>query len=169
MRFLFLSFLLLPWLITAQETSSGTAFSGPGPVFSVELLADSLAVTNQIHGPYVGFSGERTDQYHRFEQLCERADCAELLTLSNHENAVVRGYAFWGLARKQYPKLDSLLLAHAQDESLVTEIQGGIMNRIPVIDFMLWVVNPDMMDDQSLKMDAETFRQVTELRFAEDE
>lgn len=135
-------------------------------LISSQLLADSLALTNQIHGPYVGFSGERTQQYDRFERLTELADCGALLELSKHENAVVRGYAFWGLARKQYPKLDSVLLAHAQDESLVTEIQGGVMNRIPLIEFMLWVVHPDMMDDQSLKLDSDTFRQVSELRFS---
>lgn len=161
LRAILLIYLLLPCILLGQQTMDrNTSLT--------HLLADSLAFTNQIHGPYVGFSGERTDQYRRFETLTERLDCGELLKLCSHKNAVVRGYAFWGLARKHYSGLDSLLLAHAHDESPVIEIQGGVMNQIPLIEFMLWVVNPDMMDAESLKLDADTFRQVTELRFSEE-
>ena len=161
MRAVFLLFFFLPCIILGQQATDGN------PSLT-RLLADSLAVTNQIHGPYVGFSGERTAQYWRFETLTELADCGELLELSNHPNAVVRGYAFWGLARKHYSDLDSLLMVHAHDETPVIEIQGGVMNQIPLIEFMLWVVNPDMMDSESLKLDRDTFRQVTELRFTEE-
>ena len=57
-------------------------------------------------------------------------------------------------------------MAHAHDESLVVEIQGGVINQIPLIDFMLWVVDPDILDEESLKLDHKTFQKVTDLRFS---
>ena len=153
--------LMAPLLALGQGKQAGT----DNPLVR---LTDSLAHTNQIHGPYVGFSGQRTPQYKRFEKLMELADCRELLEFSKHPNAVVRGYAFWGLARKQYPKLDSVLIAHAHDEAPVLEIQGGVMNQIPLVSFMMWVVDPDMMDAESRKLDPSVFQKVSELRFSQE-
>lgn len=157
----FLICLLAPLLVLGQGKQARTDSL-------LVRLTDSLAYTNQIHGPYVGFSGKRTTQYKRFEKLMELSDCPDLLEFCNHPSAVVRGYAFWGLARKQYPGLDSVLIAHAQDETPVVEIQGGVMNQIPLVRFMLWVVDPDMMDAESRKLDPAVFQKITELRFSRD-
>lgn len=131
-------------------------------------LADSLALVNQVHGPYVGFDGATTPQYQHFVTLSQTASDLELLELCDHENAVVRAYAFWALARRQYAGLDSVLLAHARDEDLISEIQGGVINRIPVIEFMQWIVRPDMMDGSGTKLDPEVLQRVARLRFAEE-
>lgn len=159
MKYLLTLLILIPLNAWAQEAEGASGGAIPS-------LADSLAAVNQVHGPYVGFSGEATDQYQNFLLLCEQATEAELLELCEHENAVVRAYAFWALARQQYDHLDSVLLAHSRDETLITEIQGGVMTRVPLIDFMQWVVSPDMMDAQSKKLDAKVLERVAELRFS---
>ncbi|MBC2838750.1 hypothetical protein [Robiginitalea sp. SC105] len=130
-------------------------------------LADTLAVVNQIHGPYVGFTGETSAQYRNFVKLSELACTDELLQLTTHKNAVVRAYAFWALARQQYEELDEVLLEHARDEELVREMQGGMVTRVPVIDFMQWVVDPDLLDADSKKLEADVFEKVSEIRFSD--
>ncbi|MDG1571033.1 hypothetical protein OZ410_01795 [Robiginitalea sp. M366] len=151
---------LLPGLAPAQETAADS-------VPAYQALADSLAKVNRVHGPYVGFNGETTNQYRNFLQLTETASEGQLLELCNHDNAVVRAYAFWGLARNQFTRLDSLLLAHARDEAPVSEVQGGVITRIPLVDFMQWVVDPNMMDTRSKKLDPAVIRRLAELRFAD--
>ncbi len=134
----------------------------------LQVLTESIAEVNQIHGPYIGFDDVQPEQYLRFERLVERADCQELLACTSHENATVRAYAFWALARKQYPDLEKVLLDHAKDEEYVSEIQGGVLTQIPLIEFMQWVVDPDMLDgDESKKLDPSVHRKVAELRFSE--
>lgn len=164
------------WAQPAAPESATTGVSGVGEAKSIledlpleiQVLTDSIAEINQIHGPYVGFDDSHPEQYLRFERLVERADCQELLACTSHENATVRAYAFWGLARKQYPDLEKVLLDHAKDEEYVSEIQGGVLTQIPLIEFMQWVVDPDMLDgDESKKLDPAVHRKVAELRFSE--
>lgn len=131
------------------------------------VLADSLAVVNELHGPYVGFSGTVTGQYKNFVKLVGIAGPEELLELMGHPNAVVRGYAFWALAREQYELLDSVLLAHARDEVPVRVMQGGMVSELPLVDFMQWVVNPDLLDGDCKKLDTEVIDRVAELRFSD--
>ncbi len=166
----FLLLLLFPIGIWAQPhvpaAGEPDGFEDPR-LAEINRLADSLAAVNAIHGEYVGFDGINSAQYQNFETLTALACPEELLGLMQHENAVVRGYAFWGLARQQYPKLDSVLLAHARDESLVREMQGGMLSSVPLIDFMQWVVDPALMDGESRKLEREVFERVSELRFSD--
>ena len=156
-------------LLPALGFSQPAAGKGPNPSppDSLQVLTDSLAQVNELHGPYVGFSGAITAQYKNFGKLVEAATPEDLLQLMDHSNAVVRGYAFWGLAREQYDKLDSVLLAHARDEVPVRAIQGGMVTALPLVDFMQWVVNPDMLDGDCKKLDDSVIDRVAELRFPE--
>lgn len=133
----------------------------------IGAIVDSLALVNEIHGSYVGFSGATTRQYEHFIQLSQLACPEELLLLTSHENAVVRAYAFWALARQQYEGLEKVLLEHARDEALVREVQGGMVTTVPLIDFMQWVVDPDLLDTESKKLDTDVFRQISEIRFSD--
>ncbi|SFR33300.1 hypothetical protein SAMN04490243_0649 [Robiginitalea myxolifaciens] len=171
--------LTVPGQVWAQPAAPGFATTGVGQAdeakstqealpIELQVLTDSIAEVNQIHGPYIGFDNTQPEQYLRFVRLVERADCQELLACTSHDNATVRAYAFWGLARKQYPDLEKVLLDHAKDEEYVSEIQGGVLTQIPLIEFMQWVVDPDMLDgDESKKLDPAVHRKVAELRFSE--
>ena len=161
--------LLLAFLFPALVFSQASAGENPDPAprGTLEMLAGSLAGVNELHGPYVGFSGTVTEQYKNFGKLVEKADPEELLDLMEHPNAVVRGYAFWALARDQYELLDSVLLAHARDEAPVRLMQGGMVTELPLVDFMQWVVNPDLLDGDCKKLDNEVIDRVAELRFSD--
>ncbi len=156
---------LLPSLLPAQPTAAEN--NTPLPEDSLHMLVDSLAAVNELHGPYVGFSGTVTRQYLNFQELVEKAEAPTLLEFTQHQNAVVRGYAFWGLARKQYESLDSVLLAHARDEDLIRVLQGGMVTELPLVDFLQWVVNPELMDGDSKKLDNSVLEKVAELRFSD--
>ena len=156
---------LLPTLLLAQPSVAG--YPDPMPADSVQVLTDSLAGVNELHGPYVGFSGAVSGQYRNFGKLVELTCPEELLELMGHPNAVVRGYAFWGLARDQYENLDSVLLAHARDEAPVRVLQGGMVSELPLIDFLQWVVNPQLLDGDCKKLDARVIDRVAELRFSD--
>ena len=166
----FLLLILFPVALWAQPHAPAT--SEPGltedpRLVEIRRLADTLSAVNAIHAEYVGFDGIQSAQYQNFETLTALACPTELLGLMQHDNAVVRGYAFWGLARQQFPKLDSVLLAHARDESLVREMQGGMISSVPLIDFMQWVVDPALMDEESRKLEQDVFERVSELRFSD--
>lgn len=156
---------LLPSLLLAQPSAGD--YQGIQPMDSVYRLADSLAAVNALHGPYVGFSGEVTGQYRNFVALVDTANAEDLLELMQHPNAVVRGYAFWGLAREQYGALDSVLLAHARDEAPVRVLQGGMVTELPLVDFLQWVVNPRLLDGDCKKLDESVIEKVVELRFSD--
>ena len=161
--------LLLACLFPALGFSQPAAEQHPAPMpfDAVQMLADSLASVDELHGPYVGFSGTINEQYKNFGKLVETADPEDLLELMAHSNAVVRGYAFWGLAREQYEKLDSVLLAHARDEAPVRVRQGGVVASLPLVDFLQWVVNPDMLDRDCKKLDESVIDRVAVLRFSD--
>lgn len=178
--FALLFLLLLPFSGLAQPSLPVGSAPGvrvaageTGPVKVVEIpehigeIVDSLAIVNEIHGSYVGFSGETTRQYKNFIRLSQLACPDELLLLTSHKNAVVRAYAFWALARQQYADLEQVLLDHARDEALVREVQGGMVTQVPLIDFMQWVVDPDLLDTESKKLDTDVFRQISEIRFSD--
>lgn len=150
--------------VKTEETGDLTKVEIPE---HIAAIADSLAVVNEIHGSYVGFSGETTRQYENFIRLSQLACPDELLLLTSHKNAVVRAYAFWALARQQYEELEQVLLEHARDEALVREVQGGMVTQVPLIDFMQWVVDPELLDTESKKLDTDVFRQVSEIRFSD--
>ena len=160
--------LLLSCLFPALGFSQPSAgsYPEPAPTVSLEVLVDSMAAVNELHGPYVGFSGIVTEQYRNFGKLAETAGSEELLDLMGHANAVVRGYAFWALARAQYERLDSVLLAHARDETPVRVMQGGMVTELPLVDFMQWVVNPDLLDGDCKKLDPQVIERVSEIRFS---
>ncbi len=164
MRSFLLAF-LLPLTLLAQP--SAQEFLSPQSREPLHVLTDSLAGVNELHGPYVGFSGAVSGQYQNFLELVDTAKAEALLALMQHPNAVVRGYAFWGLAREHYEKLDSVLLSHARDEAPVRFIQGGMVTELPLVDFLQWVVNPQLLDGDCKKLDNSVLDRVTELRFSD--
>lgn len=119
-----------------------------------------MAKENEVHNAAVGVAGEKTLQYRRFEGLVKKATLNELLELAEHPNPAVRVYAFWGLAKREFEKLETVLMAHAADEQLVYHIQGCLGGDIKVIDFMLLVVATDMIDLECKKLDQAAFNRL---------
>ena len=59
------------------------------------------------------------------------------------------------------------MLSHARDEAPVRFIQGGMVTELPLVDFLQWVVNPQLLDGDCKKLDNSVLDRVTELRFSD--
>jgi hypothetical protein len=130
----------------------------------VRKIADKIGKLNEIHGAAISVGGERTEQYDRFEKIVKEATIEELLELMEHPKPAVRGYTFWGLAKRYYEGLEEVLIAHANDEEKVFQINGCIGGEIPVIDFMRWIVMPRMIDVKCKKLRKSALRRLDENR-----
>lgn len=159
---LFLSFLAFPLFLTAQSlkpTYDSQKISKP-----VRQIVKDIAKENEIHGIAVGYGGVKTSQYRRFEGLYTKASVEELIELVEHPNPAVRGYAFWGLAKRHDEKLETIIMAHATDSQFVYQIDGCIGGEIPVTEFMRWVVTPQMIDWECKKLDQAALDRLQERR-----
>ena len=148
---LFLSLLVLPLLLPAQSPKSTYA---PQKISkSILQIAKDMAKENEVHNAAISVAGEKTLQYRRFEGLVKKATFNELLELVEHPNSAVRVYAFWAMAKRKFEKLEAVLMAHAADEQLVYYIEGCLGGDLKVIDFMIRVVTPEMIDWECKKLD----------------
>ena len=116
-----------------------------------ELVA-AIANANIIDSASVGYSGEQTVQYGRFELLYKSATLSECLALTYHENAVVRGYAFWGLAKKHYKDIEAVFDRFSDDKTIVLVFQGCLGDQVPLSLYARWVVTPQMFDSDCKKL-----------------
>lgn len=152
----------LPLFLFGQSPTS--AYDPQKISKAVRQIVKAIAEENEIHGTAVGYGGVKTPQYRRFEGLYTKAGLEELIELVEHPNPAVRAYVFWGLAKRQYEKLEAIILAHAADEQFVYQIDGCIGGEIPVIDFMCWVVTPEMIDWECKKFDNAALDRLQERR-----
>jgi len=119
----------------------------------INKLANAIA-ENVIHSAAVGYTGEKTIEYDRFEQLYNSTTSDECLILISHRNAAVRGYAFWALAKKHYTDLDAVYEKLSDDNTLVHVMQGCLGDLVPLHEFTRWVVTPKMFDLECKKLNS---------------
>lgn len=89
-------------------------------------LVRKIEKYNVLESEHVGEAGETTDQYRNFIKLREKATIDELLFLLNHKNSVVKGYASWALADREYPKLNEVIKPFIDSGELVKSQDGCI-------------------------------------------
>lgn len=159
---LFLGFFCLPLLLLGQGLQlhyDAQKMSKP-----IRQLIKKMATQNEVHSSAVGYGAQKTAQYRCFESLLEQASVEELAELCEHPIPCIRAYAFWGLAKKEYAQLEDVFMAHAADTELVYQIQGCFGGEIPVIDWMTWVVRPQMLDLECKKLDDAALARMTARR-----
>jgi hypothetical protein len=118
----------------------------------IKSIVKDMAKYKRIDSEAVGFAGTRTKQYDRFIKLTHIATTEELVLLMDHKSPVVRGYSFWALAKLNYSDLEKIFKAHKNDTEYVDELDGCIGGKIPLIDFMTWVVTPNILDVNCKKL-----------------
>lgn len=151
LTYIFIALSSLPLFLSAQSPKS--TYDPQKISKSILQIARDMAKENEVHNAAISVAGEKTLQYRRFEGLVKKATLNELLELIEHPNPTVRAYAFWALAKREFEKLETVLMVHAADEQLVYFIQGCLGGDIKVIDFMLRVVTPEMIDWECKKLD----------------
>lgn len=152
----------LPIFLSGQSPTS--AYDPQKISKAVRKIVKAIAEKNEIHGDAVWIVAAKTPQYLRFVELHVKASSEELIELVEHPNPTVRGYAFWGLAKRNYERLEAIIMSHAVDEQLVYQIEGCKGSKIPVIDFMCWVVTPEMIDWECKKFDNAALDRLQERR-----
>lgn len=161
-RLIIFTLFSFPFFLPAQSPKSTYA---PQKISkSILQIAKDMAKENEVHNAAISVAGEKTLQYRRFEGLVKKATLNELLELVEHHNPAVRIYAFWALAKREFEKLEAVLMAHAADEQPVYYIEGCLGGDIKVIDFMLRVVTPEMIDWECKKLDQAALDRLQERR-----
>jgi hypothetical protein len=115
---LYISLLFLPILLFGQDPKSET-----------QKLVKKLMQVNELHHKHVGVGGMTSEQYYTFLSLRDKASISELISLLNHSNAVVKGYASWALADKKYPALDKVLIQFLDSKEMVKTFSGCILSK----------------------------------------
>jgi hypothetical protein len=138
-------FLLISLVAHGQEERAGLS---PG----TRAVIKKMIKYNRIDSEAVGYGAERTAQYDRFIKLTGRATTEELILLTNHKNPVIRGYAFWALARQNYADLYKIFSDHQHDSESVDVLMNCTGGEMPLIGFMTWVVTPNMLDMECKKL-----------------
>ena len=118
----------------------------------IRKIANRIAKGKQLDTKHVYFSARTTKQYLRFEKLYQSATNEELVELTNHPNAYVRVYSFWGLAKRKYDKLESIILKHKNDKALINTQEGCIGSAQHSVGVMLTIVTPNYWDLECRKL-----------------
>ncbi len=92
-------------------------------------LVKKLIDVNELQHKHVSYSGQTTDQYYNFLKLRDNATTSELISLLDHNNSVIKGYASWALADNKYSGLDQVLFKFLQAKETVKTFNGCIVSR----------------------------------------
>ena len=130
----------------------------------VQNISQELIQRNILTGRYTGKISSDSPQYKIFERLMKKASVKELVQLTDHENAVVRAYAFWALAKKKSSKIPEILEKHAQDKAIINTAFGDMIDEINVIDFMMELVAKDDIDPDCAKLKPDQIEKINKLR-----
>ena len=116
-----------------------------------EIVKD-IAKSNVLMGAAVGIADERPKQWDRYEELHSRATDAQLLTLVNDTNAVVRCYAFQALTERNSNDLLPVVLQHISDTATVHTLYGCLGGSQKVGDFFLETVTSSGGNDKFYRL-----------------
>jgi len=141
-RLFFVIILILTSIkITGQPIPTSTPIRD-----EIKKITDAMAKYNSVDSRGVGYAGQRTEQYNRYEKLKQDATDAELIALTDNSNPVVRCYAFNALANRKNPNVIPILVRHLKDTAGVNTFFGCIVSTTKVGDYFLNVFNPNPVD-----------------------
>ncbi len=132
--------------------SSLNLVSGQSLSPKTKRLVYKIAKYNVLTSQGVGEAGTETNQWKRYLQLKKLSTDTELISLTNHKNAVVRGYAFMALSARNYPKLVQILISHLKDTTRFLIFHGCLIHDIMVGDFFIYQLAPYRSNLNSFKL-----------------
>jgi hypothetical protein len=123
---------------------------------SIDLgdIVKRIEEINMFQDSAVGYAGVRPEQYDNFISLKEIATVDELLSLTDHQNGVVRCYAFWALSYNESVNLYPIVLNHLNDTEIVTIQFGCIIFDQQVGDLFIDIVTPERVDLDNRKLNS---------------
>lgn len=115
-------------------------------------IVKGIADDNVLKSEGVGDSGERTEQWVRFEKLKSEATDEELRELTDNQNAVVRCYSFQAIATRNKVDVFPILLKHLNDTTSIKTFRGCFISSQMAGDYFLDVVTPQYIDLDAYKL-----------------
>lgn len=109
-------------------------------------IVNKIEAINEVMGGAVGYSGTTPEQHYNFEKLQKVSSIQELIQLTNHPNAAVRCYSYWGLCLDEKLKnsdtIFQILKRHLNDKEEIQTQFGCLGGNEFVSDFFLRLVLP---------------------------
>ena len=137
MRKLLVLFALLNGLLATAQSEPLNA--------ELTQIVEKIANTNELLSQAIGYGGTPTEQYERFRVLKQKASIKQLKALTDHENPVVRCYAFWGLSDRQADGLFEILKDRIDDNAEVSRTFGCVGSKVSVVDFYIELLTRDFL------------------------
>lgn len=119
----------------------------------IDSLINGIAMDNILNDEGIGIGWKENDQWKRYIRLSEIATEEELVELTDHENAVVRGYSFQALAKNKSSQVFPILINHLTDTAMVTSFSGCFKTDQMLGDYLIDVVTIDKNDTTDYKLD----------------
>lgn len=125
----------------AKQQPGGTAYAelyaptnyDVAGIDNLDSVVNYLGKASVIDDGHVGIAGSQSTTYAHYIRLKELASDSILENLIQHDNPVVRVYAYWALIERNYSKKTALMQVAANDSSSVKYMSGCIMMPEPVI------------------------------------
>ena len=119
---------------------------------SILRIAAKISKYKTVDDRAVGFAGNMTEQYKRFNSLTQVATDKELIILTDHKSEKVRAYAFWASAKRNYTDIKTILEKHLGDTSRFDYYSGCMYTPQKVNYFFLDVLTPNNIDPYCFKL-----------------
>jgi hypothetical protein len=127
---------------------AANSYAGDSTEIRQQILkvASQISKNRTVDDRAIGFAGQTSEQYKRFDFLVQQATENELITLTGHENAKVRAYAFWALAKRHYKDSKAILEKHLSDTASFVFFSGCDQGSEQVNHFFLDLLTPNHVD-----------------------
>lgn len=99
-------------------------------------LVDSIVIEDRVVESAIGIGGSYTEQYARYERLCEVASEELLKELTKHPNNAVKVYAYRCLRERNPSLAEAMKIGISDGVSKVWWISGCSVDRVPVSDLV---------------------------------
>lgn len=113
----------------------------------IQIIVNEIEKDNILCNSKVGYAEVELDQWKRYKNLSELATSKELYILINHQNGVVKCYAFRALVARKDEKCFKILLSSLIDNSKISTQYGCVGQTSMVGDELINLVIPDIYDD----------------------
>lgn len=120
--------------------------------YEIDTLVSAIAAENRLNDEGIGIGWKENSQWKRFYRLSQIATEEELITLTDHPNAVVRGYSFQALAKKNSDQTFPILIKHLTDTATVITFSGCFQTEDKLANYLIEVVTPNLVDSDMYKL-----------------
>ena len=148
----YILFVIVLLLEISCSNNNKTLNTSPSSQSVIDSLINGIAMDNMLNDEGIGIGWSENTQWKRYLKLSEIATEEELVKLTDHENAVVRGYSFQALAKNKSSKVFSILIDHLTDTATVACFSGCFQTDQMIGDYFINIVTINKDDTTAYKL-----------------